>query len=226
MRLRGIIYLHRISDVRYSGSDFRTFQILRNICGDGALKNVILVTNRWCDIDRMTGAKRENQLRNEFWSYMLDNGSVMSRFHGTRDSAVALVSQLLSKESVVLALQHEISQEDMRLDQTAAGAFVQNDLTRVKRERQRDLRELEKYKRELEECRADRATLQRFLSDVQRKQHEIHAATEQEEKLHQNIGQKMRARIESMDMTWAKILGTVGPIVSMVTAIIGLVNPD
>lgn len=38
MKLKGAIYLHRISDGRYAGSAVQTFDILREICGEDAFK--------------------------------------------------------------------------------------------------------------------------------------------------------------------------------------------
>lgn len=42
--LHGIIYLHRITDVRMSGSARRNLLMFKHLCGDEYLKKVILVT--------------------------------------------------------------------------------------------------------------------------------------------------------------------------------------
>lgn len=114
--------------MRYTGSAIRIFEIVRKICGDQALKNVLLVTSRWSQVNQTDGSKRESQLREKFWAYMLAKGSNMSRFHGDRDSAIALVSQLLCKDNVVLELQTELSDEGKDLDMTVAGSFVRDNL--------------------------------------------------------------------------------------------------
>lgn len=72
--LKGVIYLHRITDIRYAGSSVKTLEIFKKICGEMALKNVILVSTRWNEIDEATGAVREQQLRDDFWAYMLGHG--------------------------------------------------------------------------------------------------------------------------------------------------------
>ena len=96
LALKGVIYLHRITDHRYQGSSVKTLNIFQKICGKHALKNVLLVTTRWHEVDESLGAKRERELRDQFWKYMLSNQSTMIRYHGDHDSAVTIASQLLS----------------------------------------------------------------------------------------------------------------------------------
>ncbi|KAF3039397.1 gTPase, IMAP member 8 [Didymella heteroderae] len=68
VQLKGIIYIHRITDVRFNRSSVKTFEIFKKICGHEALKNVLLVTSRWHEIDEATGADRERQLKEKFWA--------------------------------------------------------------------------------------------------------------------------------------------------------------
>lgn len=124
IKLKGIIYIHRISDIKYTGSAVNTFEIFRRLCGDEALGNVMLVTSHWNKVTRSEGSDRERQLRSDFWSYMLMRGSKLSRFHGDRDSARGLVSQILMNDPVVLALQREIIDQGLDLNKTEAGSYV------------------------------------------------------------------------------------------------------
>lgn len=149
MNLKGIIFLHRITDVRMQGTSMKTLQICRKICGIDALKNVILVTTRWNEVDRGLGARREEELRSEFWKFMLDFGSTMMRYHGDQGSAVAIVSQLLHKETVVLDLQREIVDQGKTLSDTAAGALVNDDIEKVKAKYENELRDLAQLRSDL-----------------------------------------------------------------------------
>jgi hypothetical protein len=68
-KTKGIIYLHRISDVRMQASAKKNLFMFKKLCGDDALKNVILATTMW---DRMTeadGTARELELTStpDFW---------------------------------------------------------------------------------------------------------------------------------------------------------------
>lgn len=145
--LKGIIFLHRISDIKFGRSSYKTMEIFRRICGKAALPNVMLVTSRWSDVDEQTGAMREKELRENFWSFMLNSGSQISRFYGDRDSAIVLVSQLLHKESVVLEIQQEL-QAGRALKETAAGAYVSEDIGALKAEYAQDIQNLEDSLRE------------------------------------------------------------------------------
>lgn len=148
IRLKGIVYIHRISDQRFGGSAVKTLDIFQRLCGKDALKNVLLVTSRWQDVDEKTGVDRERELREKFWSFMLRSGSNMSRFHGDRDSAIGLVSQLLAKESIVLEIQREIS-SGRTLDQTAAGVYVGDDIEKLKAQHRQEIQALDTMKSQL-----------------------------------------------------------------------------
>jgi hypothetical protein len=128
VELKGIVYIHRITDVRYNRAAIKTFEIFKKVCGEEPLSNVLLVTSRWDGVDLSVGAGRERQLKTKFWAYMIGHGSNMSRFYGDRPSAIGLVSQLLCRDKVVLKLQKELVDEGKSLDSTAAGAYVSDNL--------------------------------------------------------------------------------------------------
>lgn len=46
-RLSGIIYLHRITDDRFTGSMSTNFSMMMELCGEESFKNVVLVSSRW-----------------------------------------------------------------------------------------------------------------------------------------------------------------------------------
>lgn len=80
--LSGIIYLHRISDVRMQGSSLQNLRMFRKLCGDEALKNVLLVTTFWDTVNDAEGRVREKELssNNDFWGLMISKGSRMKRW--------------------------------------------------------------------------------------------------------------------------------------------------
>ena len=194
IKLKGVIYLHRISDVRYSGASVKTFQIFKKICGEKALNNVMLVTTRWSDEEESLGAKREQQLRTEFWAYMLHNGSTMARFYGDRDSAVAMASQLLSKQTIVLELQREIVEEKKQLKDTTAGALVNDELAEMKAKYQEELREIEELKQTLRD--EDRAMKLQIQRDWEREQQRLRQAQDDSVILRSNVGNEVRQQID------------------------------
>lgn len=85
INLSGIIYLHRISDVRMQGSAKKNLYMFKKLCGDNALKNVILGTTMWDKVSETEGTARELELIStpDFWGWMVKQGSRVSRHTGT-----------------------------------------------------------------------------------------------------------------------------------------------
>ncbi|KAK2769812.1 hypothetical protein CKAH01_15007 [Colletotrichum kahawae] len=192
--LKGVVYVHRITDIRFSGSNVKTLEIMKRVCGEKALKNVLLVTSRWNEVEEETGADREHQLRDEFWAYMLAHGSCVSRFHGDRPSAISLVSQLLMKDSVVLRLQHEIIDEGKKLNMTSAGAFVENSLEEAREEYSKEIRNLQRLREELQEN--DRAMRRRWEADWAKEQAKLRSVEEQQDSLRRYVAEEVQKKIE------------------------------
>lgn len=194
LSLKGVIYLHRITDIRYAGSSVRTLEIFKKICGTVALKNVLLVSTRWNEVEEALGASREQQLRDNFWAYMLSDGSTMARFYGNRESAIGIASQLMSRQSIVLELQRELVDQGKTLEKTVAGAFVNDDISEMKAKYEQELRELEKFRQTLQQN--DRATRRKVQNDWAREQERLRMAREDEERLRRDIAAEVREEIE------------------------------
>ncbi|KAI3317399.1 hypothetical protein HD806DRAFT_550471 [Xylariaceae sp. AK1471] len=83
LALKGIIFLHRITDVRVQGSTLSSMVLFQELCGDHAFKNVILLTTFWdLQDDKSIGARRQQELRDDFWSEMISKGSQVRQFDG------------------------------------------------------------------------------------------------------------------------------------------------
>ncbi|KAG8942194.1 hypothetical protein FRC03_003535, partial [Tulasnella sp. 419] len=46
-RLNGLLYLHRITDIRVSGMSHRNMKLFNKLCGKESMKNVVLCTTMW-----------------------------------------------------------------------------------------------------------------------------------------------------------------------------------
>ncbi|KAF2110482.1 P-loop containing nucleoside triphosphate hydrolase protein [Lophiotrema nucula] len=137
--LRGIVYLHRITDPRMQGSAYRYFKMFQSLCGEHAFKNVTLVTTMWDQLkDEAVGYSRDQELRNDFWSMMEDQGSQITTFDGSHEQAESIVLQLLGKPPVTLQLQLELVDYNRQLDHTTAGrpiaASLDNSIASAARE--------------------------------------------------------------------------------------------
>ena len=59
MKIAGIIYLHEICERRLSGASRKNLRQFHEFCGDDVLKNVILVTTKWDEVELDMGPQRE-----------------------------------------------------------------------------------------------------------------------------------------------------------------------
>lgn len=219
LSLKGVIYLHRITDVRYHGSSVKTLNICQKICGKAALKNVLLVTTRWHEVEESVGAKRERELRDQFWKYMLGHESTMIRYHGDNDSAVTIASQLLNKSTIVLDLQKELVDQGKTLNQTAAGVFVNDNLEELKAQYQQELADLDKLRKELIE--GDREMMRQIQEDWEREKKRLYDATTQQVSLQRPVAQEVREEIRR-ERKKSSGLGKFVPLLPSVLSLMGL----
>ena len=127
--LKGIIYLHRITDNRMQGSARRALSMFRSLCGEDALDHVLLATTMWSNLRQAgEGHMQEQRLRTGVWTEMEQRGSTIVPYDGSKDSAVALVASMLSNSSVTLQIQRELIDEEMSYAETAAAATLVKDL--------------------------------------------------------------------------------------------------
>lgn len=218
--LKGVIYLHRITDVRYARASVKTLEIFKKICGSLALKNVMLVSTRWNEVDEALGVAREQQLKDDFWAYMLGHGSTMARFQGSRESAIAIASQLVSRQSIVLELQRELIDERKTLKQTVAGTFVSEDLADLKKQSQKDLEEIDVLRQTLREN--DRALKRKCQQDWEREQARLVTARQDEDRLRKEIAAEVHAEIEGKKGKKGKGLFAALPFIPAVVGILGM----
>ncbi|KAJ8072892.1 hypothetical protein PM082_016451 [Marasmius tenuissimus] len=129
-RLAGILYLHRISDTRMSGVSRRNFNMFKQLCGERTLRNVVIVTNMWGQVNAQTGEARETELgtSEDFFKPALDKGAKMVRYDNTPENALAILRDLLENEPLPLRIQTEIVEHQKHIWQTAAGEKIAPEL--------------------------------------------------------------------------------------------------
>ena len=94
------------------------------LCGKNAFYNVILTTTMWDEVDEQIGRLREEELKSGNWRWMLDRNSTMSRFLGTRDSALRLIEPLIdaANKRGSFLLQQEMVDLRNKLPETSAAS--------------------------------------------------------------------------------------------------------
>ncbi|KAB8217630.1 P-loop containing nucleoside triphosphate hydrolase protein [Aspergillus novoparasiticus] len=77
IQLTGLLYLHRISDVRMQGSALKNIRMFRSLIGENNMANVVLVTTRWDSVTRDEGVSRLRELleKDKFWGGMIAAGA-------------------------------------------------------------------------------------------------------------------------------------------------------
>ena len=108
--------------------------MLRNLCGNGAFKNIVLVTTMWDHVSPEDGEVRERQLSNHFFKRALDFGAQMARHHNTAQSAHEIIRKIVTKPPVVLTIQWELVVFHKDIVHTTAGRAIFQDQMRQRQD--------------------------------------------------------------------------------------------
>ncbi|RXW14329.1 hypothetical protein EST38_g11526 [Candolleomyces aberdarensis] len=133
--LHGIIYVHRISDLRVGGLAKTNFGVFRKLCGDPSLRNVVIMTNMWSRLEsEIEGRRRAAELASldDFFKPAIAKGAVM--MHHTKDtvqSTRAVIRQILKNHPIALNIQKEIVDEHKDIDKTGAGIALDERLAQL-----------------------------------------------------------------------------------------------
>ncbi|PUU76909.1 hypothetical protein B9Z19DRAFT_219544 [Tuber borchii] len=202
--LSGIIYLHRLTDVRTDGSSVKYVKMIQKLCGQNALKNVLLTTTRWSDVDQVQGERREGELRDgDFWGGLIAEGAAVARFTGTRESGLELLDKLTGNKPIPLDIQDQMVEKKIDYAQTNVGKFMNEELDSLHKKYQKELKDLKKqhqkaiaqkddllkevlaeqraqFRRMLEEATAQKKFLENLSVDMMRKLEEAEKKREEE----------------------------------------------
>lgn len=227
VQLAGIIYLHRITDVRMQGSALRNLRLFNELCGSNNLKSVILATTHWThgegkSVPESVGQARVKELEKtrEFWGGMIERGSRVEKHDGSKASATRIVSDLVSRHHhVTLDIQKQLVDEKRSLFDTDAGQALHRELIEERKKSEAKLVELkldmqsalqEKDKQWQEQIKQDRVNLEA----------RIRQGTQETEELKINlkkIAQEKDAQLREMERrfgieraAWEAKLGELG----------------
>jgi hypothetical protein len=139
--------LHRISDNRMSGSPLKNLHMFGKLCGDGAIKNVVLGTTMWTKVKPDIGERREKELEETYWREMLNMGSRMMRFRDSSEAAWDMIDKIVDTRDTdkdqALLLQEELVDLGRRLSETEAGKALYNKLQQALAEQKEAIRRLQ-----------------------------------------------------------------------------------
>lgn len=95
-KLRGILYIHRITEVRMQGSSLSNLKTFKQLCGESYFKCITLGTSCWSTVTETTGRNREIELQenSQFWKPLLSRGARYSRLPDDFSAACDLVTSM------------------------------------------------------------------------------------------------------------------------------------
>jgi len=182
IKLSGILYLHRITDVRMGGSAIKNMKLLQGICGESFLPRLTLVTTMWDIIQERDGARREEDLKQNFWNDLLHHNARYQRYDGTKNDARRVIERYLH-EPLSHAMMASIQQQaDWPLGQTDVGRLELESIQRAKHQHKLRRNDLQRQKSEplypeiyLGDPEEEQAGLEEELEEEQRKIAELNA---------------------------------------------------
>ncbi|PPR04717.1 hypothetical protein CVT24_011839 [Panaeolus cyanescens] len=136
--LTGLIYFHRITDIRHDVGIQNTMNIFHRLVGPSAVEQVALVTTMWNDIrDKQIGVEREEQLVNNHWRPLIKLKAMTGRLDSeNRETAIDTMRSILGRgtKPIVLQLQDELVNKKKSLPSTSAGkvAFTRAEAKRYR----------------------------------------------------------------------------------------------
>ncbi|KAF8181512.1 hypothetical protein BJ912DRAFT_979725 [Pholiota molesta] len=105
-RLAGIVYMHRILDNRVGGISARSFRMFRNLCGDASLRNIVITTTMWDQVEGPIGEQREKELasKDAFFKLAIDKGARLGRHDNTLASAQTIIRSIIQNHTSPVTL--------------------------------------------------------------------------------------------------------------------------
>lgn len=153
--------------------------MFKKLCGDDPLKNVVVVTTFWDEIDLDGGIQNETELKtkDKFFKELVEGGSKFVR-HGlySKDEQPkdpefkqprSIVIDLLSLDPVFVQMQKELAQ-GKAVEETSAGAELFRELQELKRQQKKDVYELNMKIEDMKLANARDRELRETLEEKQR----------------------------------------------------------
>ncbi|KAI6045342.1 kinase-like domain-containing protein [Pisolithus marmoratus] len=165
VKLTGVIYTHRISNNRMSGSVCKNLDLFSQLCGDKAAQCVRLVTTMWDNQNPENTESWQNRvshLEGNFWKPLISLGARHERFFNTQQSAWNVINGLVQARTPLvrgdstdvtrelneasagntLLIQEEMVDAEKKLNETSAGRALYSQLKKVLLEQKEMLKEL------------------------------------------------------------------------------------
>jgi len=119
--------------------------MFQELSGEKTLRNVVIVTNMWGDIEARVGEKREAELKGKdiFFKHIIDKHAQMARHMNTVDTAQRILRLILPNTPLPQRIQEEIVDEGKDISGTGAGQELDRELQEQIRKNKEEMRVLE-----------------------------------------------------------------------------------
>lgn len=195
-KFSGILYLHNIGDPKVGGSSQRNMAMFKKLCGPDPLKNVVVVTTFWDEVDLTQGVENETELKtkDKFFKGLVDGKCRFARSgkyspgktpKGSEfPPPISIVSDLLALNPVFVEMQKELA-EGKTVEKTSAGVELYKELQELKRQQEKDVTDLNQKIAEMKSINArdrearealedESKVLKAQLEELVTKQHNLH----------------------------------------------------
>ena len=190
IKLAGLIYLHSITNSRMVGTPHRNLRMFGELCGDQAVKKVVLITTMWDKVQQDTGVRREEELFHNYWKTMIGFGASTARFLNSADSAWKIIDLILKQhETEVLLLQEELVDLKRTLNETQAGKTLYSDLQKLLAEQRNTVRSLGELARD--QSNLDQQRAHQLEDDLKRIQKDFDKTFDEIKRLQIPFGKKL-----------------------------------
>lgn len=127
-QLSGVIFLHRITDIRFHSSTRRALEIFKALCGQDAFCGMVVATTMWNRVatgEIQKAEDRQAQLKTKLQGDVLAFGGRLVPISAAEVDPYNIVRHIVRKDlRLDLAIQKELRRHECQLYQTAAGQIV------------------------------------------------------------------------------------------------------
>jgi hypothetical protein len=144
VKVRGVVYIHAITEPRMKRSSLRNLRLFEKIIGPNNMKSCYLVTTKWSLQPEEKSIANENQLKSnkDFWGLMCSRGAKVKRFRDTNKSARNIWEPLAEQSSFTSQITEEYTRQARSLPSTTAGREVSETLEETKKAHMEEVMQL------------------------------------------------------------------------------------
>lgn len=164
--------------------------MFRELCGDFAMTQVILVSTMWEELVFDEGASREKELEEIFWKPLIDKGSRLDRLsRSDPEEAWRIVNQLIRQNDTraIQRMQEELKELELALQESYAGRMLLNSLQKALAEQRNSLRQLVFQNQKSD----DPVLMKKLRKEYTRSEEQTRKTFEQIRKSHVTIGKEI-----------------------------------